>query len=267
MPEGRKHGLRFRLKSLLVKLRLYGPIYRAREVFKAAVSPIREARGPDGLPLPGSYLMTLVVGNANAKAFYDSGVSALTEIAGLVDRNGGDFHSFRDVLDFGCGCGRLARHLPRFTKGQIYGSDYNPRLLRWCQQNLPGQFVLNGLLPPLPFDDASFDCVYALSVFTHLREETQFRWLEELRRVIRTGGYLVISFRDDSFMTDAVLKKALAERGFLIENDLLEGSNLIGASQSHAYIRTRFSPYFTVLEIVPGDAPRYIQALALLKKQ
>jgi SAM-dependent methyltransferase len=47
--------------------------------------------------------------------------------------------------------------------------------------------------PPLPFEDASFDLVYSISVFTHLDEEMQDAWLNELKRVLRPGGILIIT--------------------------------------------------------------------------
>jgi len=253
------------IKGWLIRLKLYGPIFRAREIVRGARGPIRPRRGPDGLPFPSSYLMILTVGNPHAQAFFESGISSLTGFAQIVGRNGGHFASFRRVLDFGCGCGRLARHLPRFTNAEIYGSDYNPRLVRWCRRNLPGHFSLNRLLPPLPFEQGFFDCVYAASVFTHLSEDTQFKWLVELRRVLRPGGYLVVSLHDETYLAEPELKQLLAKRGFLVRNNLLEGSNLLGAYHTAEYVKARFSQYFRLLEFVPGDGSSYVQALVLLR--
>lgn len=66
--------------------------------------------------------------------------------------------------------------------GRFYGSDINPRLIRWCADNLPGRYFTNGLRPPLDLPDASIDLVYAHSVLTHLTEQTAQAWLAEVRR-------------------------------------------------------------------------------------
>src|SRR5947208_884804 len=59
---------------------------------------------------------------------------------------------------------------------------------------------VNGLAPPLAFDDASFDLVYALSVFTHLTGDLQVAWRDELRRVLRPGGRLLITTHGRSYV-------------------------------------------------------------------
>ncbi len=66
-------------------------------------------------------------------------------------------------------------------------------MIEWCRQNLPGQFTINQLEPPLAYRDDEFGLVYALSVFTHLPERLQVQWLRELGRVLRPGGLLVFS--------------------------------------------------------------------------
>src|SRR5262249_14848680 len=54
---------------------------------------------------------------------------------------------------------------------------------------------------PLRYRDASFDLVYAFSVFTHLPESLQLAWMGELRRVLRPGGYLLISLHGEGHVT------------------------------------------------------------------
>jgi len=101
-----------------------------------------------------------------------------------------------NVLDFGCGCGRVIRYFQRFAENsKLYGTDIDNEAITWCQQNLShiGQFIRNNNVPPLPFDDDFFDFVYSISIFTHLPEDMQFSWLEELRRVTKPGGYLILT--------------------------------------------------------------------------
>jgi len=71
----------------------------------------------------------------------------------------------------------------------VHGSDYNPRLVRWCRESLPfADFRVNGLQPPLPYADGELEFVYAISIFTHLTEALQDAWLQELARVLAPGG-------------------------------------------------------------------------------
>lgn len=102
----------------------------------------------------------------------------------------------KSVLDFGCGAGRTLRHFA--TEAQVaefWGSDIDVESIRWLQENLdpPFRAVQSGVLPPLPFDDGSFDLVYCVSVFTHLADEWA-AWLLELRRVLRDDGLLIATF-------------------------------------------------------------------------
>src|SRR5207249_951626 len=69
----------------------------------------------------------------------------------------------------------------------------------WCAENLPfGCFAVNALESPLDYDMESFDAAYALSVFTHLPLRLQSHWMNELRRVLKPGGLLVLSLHGDA---------------------------------------------------------------------
>ncbi|MCC6284032.1 MAG: class I SAM-dependent methyltransferase [Phycisphaerales bacterium] len=50
----------------------------------------------------------------------------------------------------------------------------------------------NRAVPPLPLERDSLNLVYAFSVFSHI-DEQEMPWLEELRRVLRPGGYAYLS--------------------------------------------------------------------------
>jgi SAM-dependent methyltransferase len=67
----------------------------------------------------------------------------------------------------------------------------------WCTQYLapPFHFLVNTILPHLPFEDRYFDVVYAGSVFTHIDDLAQ-TWFLELRCVLRAGGTLYVTIHD-----------------------------------------------------------------------
>ncbi len=107
------------------------------------------------------------------------------------------------VLEWGCGPGRLIRHMPECLPGfelKLTGADYNPRSIEWCTRNIPGiEFTVNQFEPPLPFSSASFDVTYNFSVFTHLSKVAQLAWAAELLRVLKPGGLLVCSTHGDLY--------------------------------------------------------------------
>jgi SAM-dependent methyltransferase len=97
------------------------------------------------------------------------------------------------ILDFGCGSARILR-LYRYMDGvRLVGCDANPECIAWCKENVPGcEFYVNELAPPLPFPDGNqFDLVVSLSVFTHIPLGQQAVWLEEMKRVLKPGGFLL----------------------------------------------------------------------------
>jgi SAM-dependent methyltransferase len=72
------------------------------------------------------------------------------------------------ILDWGCGTGRILRHLPSIldVSNSFYGTDYNKKYVKWCSENLEGiQFKNNNLNPPLNFKNDEMDVVYGISIF------------------------------------------------------------------------------------------------------
>lgn len=97
-------------------------------------------------------------------------------------------------LDFGCGSGRVALRLAARPGLAVSGVDVDARAVRWLGRELGEErFLRSSPRPPLPFAPASFDVVFAVSVFTHLDEGAQLEWLDELGRVLRPGGLLLAS--------------------------------------------------------------------------
>lgn len=102
----------------------------------------------------------------------------------------------RSMLDFGCGAGRTLRHFhDEASNARFVGCDIDERSIRWLDENLcpPLEAVRSEVDPPLPFEDESFDFIWAISVFTHLTDNSA-AWLLELRRLLKPDGFLMASY-------------------------------------------------------------------------
>ncbi|HEV2386637.1 MAG TPA: class I SAM-dependent methyltransferase [Candidatus Acidoferrales bacterium] len=95
------------------------------------------------------------------------------------------------VLDVGCGTGRWLERLNRAGMAPI-GTDRTPAMLGIAREMLPGAVLLAADAQRLPFADASFDCVLAVTVLQHLRWEEQALALQEMARVSRPGAHIVL---------------------------------------------------------------------------
>jgi ubiquinone/menaquinone biosynthesis C-methylase UbiE len=97
----------------------------------------------------------------------------------------------RDVLDVGCAAGVLSAQLAA-RGASVVGVDVSPVMLDIARQRCPqARFHHADLAEPLDFPDHSFDLVTASLVMHYLPE-----WgstLREFRRILRSGGALVMS--------------------------------------------------------------------------
>jgi len=134
-----------------------------------------------------------------AEWYFGSGYREAWTVLTTVEQYGAPVEAMRSVLEFGCGSGRVIRHFRYIDGLRLAGTDANSKPVEWDRKNLPGiEFNHNALKPPLAYPDSSFDLIYALSVFTHIPLQWQRPWLDELRRVLRPGGYLLCTVHGDS---------------------------------------------------------------------
>jgi SAM-dependent methyltransferase len=253
-----------RLLRLLARAGLLGPAFRTYERV-VSLRPGRTAPPDHGPPLPPRRLMVRVAGTADPEWFLRSGRAAYDAITAHVALAGSE-----SILDFGCGCGRVTRYWADFD-GSVAGSDVSRKAIDWCRENLGfASFLHNGLEPGLDADDDAFDLVYALSVFTHLTEDLQLAWRDELHRVLRPGGRLLLSTHGRSYLSrlDANERERF-ERGELVVRWAdMPGTNLCSAYHPERYLRGTFARGFTFVELEPeGARGNPTQDLVLLQKR
>ncbi|MDA0164742.1 class I SAM-dependent methyltransferase [Solirubrobacter ginsenosidimutans] len=251
-------------RAVLAGLRathLIGPGFRAFERWQAWRSNRGRGaatQGPDGLPLPPQRLVVLVAGPVTPEAFLAKGRVGADTVRAALSRRGVDIEGVSDILDFGVGCGRVARHWKDLDGPAVHGCDINPELVRWTGANLP--FVsarVSPLAPPLPHADAAFDVVYAFSVFTHLPEDLQHAWAREMGRVLRPGGHLIISTHGTAYLDRLSPEEhAQFDAGRLVVHfEEVAGSNLCSTFHPTPFLERQFASAFTLVESVDEGAP------------
>jgi SAM-dependent methyltransferase len=233
---------------------------RDRQLARRAARRSASRRGPDGLPLPPTELIRQAAGPVSDEEFLHGGATGRRVITETLARQGIEVERVGAMLDFGVGCGRIARHWTGI-RTDVHGCDYNPALVGWCQANLPHvTSVANRLEPPLPYQDANFDLVYALSVFTPLTEAQQRKWSAELRRVTRVGGHVLFTthgptfpYTDPSLRTPEIARR-LGRGELIVIAAGHAGSNRCTVLHPRAWVEDNMLDGFELVEYVERGA-------------
>lgn len=226
----------------------------------------------DHLPIPPEQLRKRVHGGDDIKNFGKVGrmiaMDIFASISPIIE-----FGEHDRILDFGCGCGRVFRYFQKLSaNSKSYGTDIDKEAIAWCQQHLSqiGEFTANKETTPMLFMDNFFDFVYSISVFTHLPEEMELAWLEELRRVTKPGGYLLLTIHGEKLFENAPEenKRLLREKGFSFHViSKTEGLPDFYQTSFHTedYIYDRWGRFFEIKQIIKGGIGKR-QDLILCRK-
>ena len=174
------------------------------------------------------------------------------------------------VLEWGCGPGRVIRHLPALlNESTIIGSDFNSESIDWCSKHLLDvTFVKNELAPPLPFEKNLFDFIYAISVFTHLSESSCHQWIDELVRIIKPNGILMIWTNGDvisKFMLSEE-KQRYSEGEFVVRDRFQEGKKMFLSFHPPKWVRKNLLSRFDILKHYPGGFTGSSQDVWVVRK-
>jgi ubiquinone/menaquinone biosynthesis C-methylase UbiE len=103
-----------------------------------------------------------------------------------------------NVVDVGCGTGRLSSRLSKTLRGKFVGTDLVPEFLDYARTRAarPDWDFMIAHAPPLPLPDGFADWVTFFSVFTHILDEDIYIYLREAQRLLKSGGKIVFSFLD-----------------------------------------------------------------------
>ncbi len=169
-------------------------------------------------------------------------------------------------LDFGCSSARTVRTFwGAYPDMHWAGVDPLPTSINWAAKVLPEiDLHVNNRWPPMDvFPDGSFDGMYALSIWSHFSELSGIEWLNEMHRLLKPGGFALITCNGYSeilrrLWIDAgklnhldpdVLVRAyngLVASGFYFEPDLMKYPEFKDQSHwSHTFISRK---WFRALE-------------------
>jgi 2-polyprenyl-3-methyl-5-hydroxy-6-metoxy-1,4-benzoquinol methylase len=220
------------------------------------------------IPFPPPHLFHFATSNTDAECFHTTGLDSCTLFNKMVADAGLILDGSHRILDFGCAVGRIARHW-NLPAQSIYGTDYNPTLIRWCKRYLPGKFDTNPLVGRTGYHDGQFDFVYAFSVFSHLAKPAQTFWIQEYSRIIKPQGLLLLTLNGDYFLSQLSCGEREAyERGEMIVWDKIrEGTNHCAAFHPVPYVKEKmFDSQFEIVTYIPGNTePRITQDIYLLR--
>jgi len=247
----------------------------------------RVVGAPDGLPLPEPGDVQVITGRSyDVQAYLETGAESASSMREILARNDEDLVRCSPILDFGCGVARVLRHLP-LGDVELYGADFNPRMLAWCQENIQeAQFELCSANPPLPYRSGQFGLAYAVGVFTSFNAGQQLAWRDEMARVLRPGGLLYITLQSEGYL------RARGDRGHANADNLspperaeLASGGLVvhgerygpddtrpdhyvacQAIHSEQYVRSTLAAGFELVDIVPSGARDSQHDVALLRK-
>jgi len=221
----------------------------------------------DNLPEPSRRYR--VIGTESMEMFILGGVTDFMKMDLLLrEVTGKGYGGYKNILDWGCGCGRVSRHFSSVDGISFYGADVDHDNAAWCSENLGfGNFRRIPLHPPTDFDTGAFDLIYGISVFTHLHEDVQLAWLEELKRISAPGATLLMTIHGATALNYAgvpkepfkKLRNKIQEKGFVITssndqiNDVIDDKDYyINVMHSKKYIRENWGKHFEIIDIIPG---------------
>jgi SAM-dependent methyltransferase len=229
------------------------------------------------MPSPPVELAIYVGGHSNedpVAAYLEGGAAYADHLLAALPA-GFDLGGKR-VLDYGCGSGRIMRHMVERGTGAVFeGCDIHRPSVEWLAAHLaaPHAVFMGGEVPPLDRPDGRYRMIYATSVFTHLAASWS-RWLLELHRLLDDDGLLMVThigpsfaetFGEDPWREDRIGMLTLAPG-----NPWEAGGPMVLHSQW--WVRAHWGRCFEVLSFEPdgfGSAPGTpgSQGLIVLRKR
>ena len=245
-------------------------IYHLQRFKNLKVNKDFKLMNPD-VKLPPDYLIYESF-QINYQKYYNDGIETAKWLADcfkkhidLIDKR---------ILDWGCGPGRIIRHLPDVIGNHcdFLGTDYNKKSIDWCSKNLIGiKFNHNNLNALLPYEDNSIDVIYGISVFTHLSERLHYEWYSELYRILKPKGIMFLTTQGDNFkvkLTYSELEKYNSNQ-LVVRGKVKEGHRTFSAFHPNGFMRRLFNNVEILehIETKPEKGKKLPQDIWIVRKK
>lgn len=243
-----------RISRRLGLIRLTDNLHYLYSLLKTASDRRNFKREHSDIRIPPDYALYETY-KLDYSGYYFGGMESAKRISSVIKKYKGTEDI--KILDWGCGIGRIIQHMDKYFGDSVglYGSDYNLEYINWCKNNIKtAEFNRNRLFPPLLYENETFDVVYGISIFTHLSEELHELWFDELIRVLKKGGVLILTLHGDAF-SDLLSKtdKSAYDNGlFVAVGKAKLGHRTYGAFHPTKYVRSLIGAN-KVLEHNKGD--------------
>jgi ubiquinone/menaquinone biosynthesis C-methylase UbiE len=169
------------------------------------------------------------------------------------------------VLDLACGTGTLAIAATREAPGvEMTGVDGDPEILEQARGKAASAKAKisfdEGLSTDLPYERERFDAVLSTLFFHHLTDQAKRRSAEEARRVLRSGGRIVLADwgRPQDLVMRAVVLGVQVFDGFESTSANVGGrlpEILADAGFQPVEVTDRFRTPLGTIEVVAGRSP------------
>jgi SAM-dependent methyltransferase len=174
-----------------------------------------------------------------------------------LDRLAHEVRELGPICDMGCGPGQIARYL--HCQGvDTLGVDLSPRMISEAQRLNPKVHFHQGNMLSLPDADNSWGGIAAFYCIIHIPREQIVAALIEMKRVLRPGGVLLVTFHigqevkhleewwekpvnlDFAFYEPAEMQNWLNEAGYDLEETLVREPNPeVEVATRRAYVFAR----------------------------
>jgi len=158
------------------------------------------------------------------------------------------------IVDIGCGVGGTLKCLEQSKIYKTVGLDYSETLTGEALYRLTSTCLVRGRAESLPFKEGSFDALFCECVFSTLSKKLSV--LNELKRVLKDGGFLIISdvFCQGDGITELPVEKSNLNgtNEYLTKNELLSIVQNLGFSILHWEENRDFIGEFVAKLILAG---------------